>query len=144
MALAFISYRQEDSEYAAQALYMQLKVRFGSGQLFMDRNSMSAGSKWPMHIQQSVEQATGLLAICGSRWLMAVDEWGRRRLDEPDDRVDTARLRCLVINEALTKQVRAGMALGRNLNCPQAETRVSGRRRLHLGAPRPRRSVAVR
>jgi hypothetical protein len=34
MPLAFLSYRREDSAGAAQAIYLQMKFRFGSGQIF--------------------------------------------------------------------------------------------------------------
>ena len=39
MGLAFLNYRREDAGAAAQAIYAQMKVHFGSGQLFMDVNS---------------------------------------------------------------------------------------------------------
>lgn len=83
--LAFISYRREDTGQMAQALYLQLKGRFGSGQLFMDVNSIPAGSQWPKRIKDKLLKATVVLAMIGPSWLTASDPWGRRRLDSPDD-----------------------------------------------------------
>jgi hypothetical protein len=51
--LAFISYRREDTGPIAQGLYLQLKGRFGSGQLFMDVNSIAVGSRWPQRVKIS-------------------------------------------------------------------------------------------
>ncbi len=83
--LAFISYRRGDTDIAAQAIYAQLKVHFGSGQLFMDVNSIETGENWELRIGAKLNEATGVLALVGPRWLKAVDEWERRRIDCPDD-----------------------------------------------------------
>jgi pterin-4a-carbinolamine dehydratase len=83
--LAFISYRREDTGTIAQGLYLQLKGRFGSGQLFMDVNSIPTGSQWPQRIQDKLLKATVVLAVLGPSWLTVSDQWGRRRLDFPDD-----------------------------------------------------------
>jgi pterin-4a-carbinolamine dehydratase len=83
--LAFISYRREDTGPIAQVLYLQLKSRFGSGQLFMDVNSLPAGCQWPQRVQDKLLKATVVLAMIGPSWLTASDQWGRRRLDFPDD-----------------------------------------------------------
>jgi pterin-4a-carbinolamine dehydratase len=82
---AFISYRREDSAALAQALYLQLRSRFGSGQLFMDVNSIPPGSRWPGRITSQLERATVVLALMGAEWLKASDEYGRRRLDDAGD-----------------------------------------------------------
>jgi len=83
--LAFLSYRREDAPEAAQAIYTQMKVHFGSGQLFMDVNSMVAGDEWSQRILGKVKQATGMLVVIGENWLTITDEWERRRIDRPDD-----------------------------------------------------------
>ena len=56
MGLAFLNYRRDDVGAAAQAIYAQMKVHFGSGQLFMDLNSIEAGAEWPAHLRQRVEK----------------------------------------------------------------------------------------
>lgn len=85
MGLVFINYRREDAGTASQGIYAQMKVHFGSGQLFMDLNSIPAGGEWPAQLQQRVEQSTGMLVLMGENWLRVTDEWGRRRIDLPGD-----------------------------------------------------------
>src|SRR2546421_12487871 len=83
--LAFISYRRDDTGSEAQGLYLQLKGRFGSGQLFMDVNSVPVGSPWPQRVKDKLLKATVVLAMIGPGWLTASDQYGRGRLDFPDD-----------------------------------------------------------
>jgi len=89
MGLAFLNYRREDAGAAAQAIYAQLKVHFGSGQLFMDLNSIPAGGEWPAHLRQRVESATGMLVLIGENWWRVTEDWGRRRIDLAGDWVTT-------------------------------------------------------
>lgn len=83
--LAFISYRRDDASQTAQALYLQLKEIFGSGQFFMDVNSIRAGEAWPDRVRRRLDDATVLLALIGPGWLIAADQYGRRRIDDPTD-----------------------------------------------------------
>lgn len=83
--LAFFSHRQVDTGMTAQALYHSLRERFGTGQLFMDLNSIEAGSEYRDRILGQLEKATVVVALIGSKWLTAADEDGRRRIDNPDD-----------------------------------------------------------
>ena len=85
MALAFLSYRRDDTSQVAQALYLQLKEQFGSGQLFMDVNSIRAGEAWPERIRRKLEEATLVLPLIGPGWLRAADKYGRRRIDDDND-----------------------------------------------------------
>lgn len=83
--LAFISYRRDDTKEIAQALFLQLKQDFGSGQLFMDYNSIRAGEAWPDRVREQLDDATVILALIGPGWLTAHDKYGRRRIDDPTD-----------------------------------------------------------
>jgi pterin-4a-carbinolamine dehydratase len=83
--LAFISYRRSDVPHIAQALYLQLKEVFGAGQLFMDVHSIRSGTPWPDRLRQKLQEVSVLLALVGPNWLFAADEYGRRRIDDPDD-----------------------------------------------------------
>lgn len=85
MGLAFLNYRRDDTGAAAQAIYAQMKVNFGSGQLFMDVNSIPIGGAWPDYLRQRVESASGLVVLIGRDWLRVADEYGRRRIDLPGD-----------------------------------------------------------
>jgi len=82
---AFVSYRRSDADMAAQALYLQLRARFGYGQVFMDVNSIPAGGGWPDRLRAELGRSTVVLAVIGHRWLLAADDYGRRRIDEPGD-----------------------------------------------------------
>ena len=82
---AFLSYRRSDAEWVAQSLYVQLRSRFGPGQLFMDVNSIEPGSRWPDRLRDELASSTIVVALVGPGWLQAADEFGRRRLDDPDD-----------------------------------------------------------
>jgi pterin-4a-carbinolamine dehydratase len=83
--LAFVSYRRDDTSALAQSLYLQLKARFGSGQLFMDVNSIRPGEEWPARIRSRIEKASAVVALIGPQWLLSRDRYGRRRLDFDDD-----------------------------------------------------------
>src|SRR5215813_4338981 len=83
--LAFLSYRRDDTGALAQGLYLQLKARFGSGQLYMDVNSIPSGSQWPTRIQAALRRASVVLALIGPKWLKVSDRYGRRRLDAEQD-----------------------------------------------------------
>jgi pterin-4a-carbinolamine dehydratase len=83
--LVFISYRRTDSQQAALGLASQLRARLGPGSIFMDRSGISAGDVWPQRLQDVIRQATVVLAVVGPDWLKAADEYGRRRLDMPED-----------------------------------------------------------
>jgi pterin-4a-carbinolamine dehydratase len=83
--LAFINYRRDETSPIAQALYLQLKQTFGSGQLFMDVNSIRAGDEWPARIHRKLDAATVVLALIGPDWLSVLDEVGKRRIDDRSD-----------------------------------------------------------
>lgn len=85
MPLAFISYRRTDSQQAAIGLYVQLRARIGPASVFMDRSGISGGQIWPERLRESIHGATVVLALIGSDWLKSADEYGRRRLDNPED-----------------------------------------------------------
>ena len=83
----FLNYRRSDAAVVAQALYLQLRERFGSRSLFMDVNSIAWGTHQPERIAARLRWAIILLPVIGDKWLAAPDVYGRRRLDEPSDRI---------------------------------------------------------
>jgi pterin-4a-carbinolamine dehydratase len=87
--LAFISYRRTDTSQAAQGLYVQLRAKFGPARVFMDVSTTKVGDAWPDRLRRSLEKSTVLMVVMGPNWLTAADEYGRRRLDLPDDWVRT-------------------------------------------------------
>jgi pterin-4a-carbinolamine dehydratase len=81
----FISYRRSDSQHAAFAIADRLGWAFGHEHVFFDRSSIEGGDTWPDAIREAVSRATVVLVIIGKGWLRVADDWGRRRLDNPND-----------------------------------------------------------
>jgi hypothetical protein len=96
----FISYRRSDAQHIAGRLFDRLETRFGSGNVFMDVDSIEPGMDYGEAIDEAVSSCDVLLAVIGSKWINAVDEHNRRRLDDPDDLV------VLEIATALQRDVR--------------------------------------
>jgi pterin-4a-carbinolamine dehydratase len=51
----------------------------------MEVNVISPGAIWPDRIRRALDDATVMLSVIGPDWLKAADQYGRRRLDQPDD-----------------------------------------------------------
>jgi tetratricopeptide (TPR) repeat protein len=81
----FINYRREESGHVAGRLHDSLAPTFGSKKLFMDVDNIPAGSDFADQLKSQVAACDAMLAIIGPNWLNAMDESGRRRLDNPDD-----------------------------------------------------------
>ena len=85
----FVSYRREDTRHLAGRLYDRLADSFGSGQVFMDVDSIKPGSDFHREIGRAVGRSDVVLALIGPRWVSATDAGGRQRLDDPADLVRT-------------------------------------------------------
>ena len=96
----FVSYRRQETSHLAGRLYDRLADRFGEGQVFIDVDTIEPGVDFAEEIFRAVAACKVLLAIIGPTWLIAADERGRRRLDDPDDLVR------LEIEAALARGVR--------------------------------------
>ena len=83
----FISYRRSDSADVAGRIYDRLTGHFGDGAVFQDVEDIPLGMDFSEHITAVVSKCDAFLAIIGPRWLDAVDDQGRRRLDNPADNV---------------------------------------------------------
>ncbi len=83
----FLSYRREDSRHLAGRLFDRLSQRFGRSNIFMDIDSIRPGVDFAEAIDNAVSSCKVLLAIIGPRWIDALDEHGRRRLNDPADLV---------------------------------------------------------
>jgi hypothetical protein len=81
----FISYRRDDSAYAAGRVHDRLSAEFGQDVLFMDVDAIPLGSNFVKVLEDAVGQCSVLLAVIGPNWLEAADEDGNRRLDNPID-----------------------------------------------------------
>ena len=81
----FVSYRRDDAAAYAGRLYDALAARFGAGNVFMDVDAIGLGSDYRESIDGALESCDAAIALIGRGWLGAVDEDGRRRLDDPSD-----------------------------------------------------------
>ena len=81
----FISYRREETAYAAGWLFDRLADHFGRSQIFKDVDSIELGADFVTVITTAVASCDVLLAVIGDRWVTMTDDLGRRRLDDPDD-----------------------------------------------------------
>jgi TIR domain len=111
----FISYRREESAYAAGWLFDRLVDRFGRGQIFKDIDSIQLGDDFVEVITTAVGSCDVLLALIGEQWLTITDEHGTARLNNPDDFLR------LELEAALTRDVRVIPILVEGARMPRAE-----------------------
>jgi hypothetical protein len=83
----FISYRRSDASAIAGRLADRLDAHFGPDTVFVDVESISPGRDFAKVIETAIGSCEVVLAVIGPRWLTAVDDRGRRRLDQPADLV---------------------------------------------------------
>jgi hypothetical protein len=81
----FISYRRDDASGEGGRLADTIRHEFGEDSVFMDTSDIPLGEEWPAALRGAVQNASVVLAVIGPGWLTAQDEYGRRRLDDPDD-----------------------------------------------------------
>ena len=90
MSAIFISYRREDSQDSARALYESLVREFGRERLFMDVEAIGLGIDFHDAVERSLNDCGAFLVVIGPTWLdikAADDPQGQRRLDDPKDNV---------------------------------------------------------
>lgn len=80
----FISYRQDDAKPYALLLRQDLVEAFGEENVFLDKDTLHAGS-WREQIRAALDRSGVVLIVIGRRWLTSADGRGQRRLDLPDD-----------------------------------------------------------
>jgi len=83
--LIFISYRRDDTALVARALAETFRYRLGADKVFLDEDSIRDGEIWSDRLENAVTRAKLVLALIGQKWLVASDQYGRRRLDIEDD-----------------------------------------------------------
>ena len=100
MPTVFISYRRDDTEFPAHALYDEIVRALGRDSVFVDIDSIPAGVDFRDHLNSWLVRCDVLLAIVGTQWLDVRNSTGERRLDNPDDFVR------LEIESALSRGIR--------------------------------------
>jgi hypothetical protein len=111
----FISYRREETAYAAGWLYDRLVARLGEGNIFKDVDSIELGEDFVEAVTAAVGSCDVLLALIGDEWLTVKDEMNHRRIDDPDDFVR------LEIEAALARDVRVIPVLVDGAAMPHAD-----------------------
>jgi len=111
----FISYRREDTAYAAGWLFDRLTSHFEPDQVFKDVDSIELGDDFVQAITTAVGSCDVLLALIGDQWLTITDERGSRRLDDPGDFVRVE------IEAALSRNVRVIPILVDGATMPEAD-----------------------
>jgi TIR domain len=82
---AFISYRRDDAASEAGRLADAIRMDFGDESVFLDTSDIRLGEPWPEAVGRRVEDAAVVVTVMGPEWILARDEWGRRRIDETGD-----------------------------------------------------------
>jgi hypothetical protein len=85
----FINYRNGEHSAAVEALHHVLADHFGESQVFLDRRSIAAGTRYPDALRHRVHDCEVLVAVIHPQWLTARDEQGRRLIDREGDWVRT-------------------------------------------------------
>lgn len=111
----FISYRREDTGWAADLLFEPLAEHLGKNQVFKDVDSIRLGDDFVEVINTAIGSCAVLLALIGDRWLTTTDNEGRRRLDNPEDFVR------LEIETALKRNIRVIPILVQGARLPRAD-----------------------
>jgi len=81
----FVSYRRDDAAADAVALSSGIRGLLGDDAVFMDTGSIRGGDSWPDVLKKAVIGAQTVIVVVGPDWVRIADQWGRRRLDQPDD-----------------------------------------------------------
>lgn len=99
----FISYRRADSSAYVGRIYDRLVQAFGKNHIFKDVDNIPIGVDFRQVLTREVNKCNVVFVIMGRQWLDIRDEYGRRRIDNPDDfvRIEVAsalaRPDCLVV-----------------------------------------------
>lgn len=71
----FVRYRIDDSVHAAAAIADRLAQVFGPENVFRDRDALALGEIYPKKIRRALERCDTVLAVVGSSWPEARDNW---------------------------------------------------------------------
>lgn len=110
MSIIFISYRRGDSAGYTGRLTDRLMKELGDELVFRDFDDILPGQDFPKAIQTNLYNASVLLVVIGKEWLTALDDSGRRRLENPNDfvrlEIETALERNIQMIPVLVKGAR--------------------------------------
>ncbi len=81
----FVSYRREDTRWAAGRLFDSLDIYFGDGRVFRDIEGITGGADFAKVLISTLELTDAVVVLIGEDWLTLTDENGNRRIDAADD-----------------------------------------------------------
>lgn len=134
--LIFISYRREDSSYAAGRLYDRLSQYFGSHRIFMDIDTIELGVDFVRKIEDAVGRCDVLVAVIGRQWLTVKNNTGQDRLADPNDFVRLEILAALNRNIHVIPALIDGAVMPRAVDLPEPMVSLSRRNGLEIGHQR--------
>jgi hypothetical protein len=85
MTSIFISYRRSDSMAYTGRIYDRLAAAFGAKNLFKDVDNIPPGKDFRSVLNEALNHANVLLVIIGPQWTLTSDDYGHRRLEDPED-----------------------------------------------------------
>lgn len=80
----FISYRRDDTLAMAVVLEKFLHNAFSDLRVFLDQEGIQA-EQWPDKLQQALTESTLVITLVGPKYLLIVNDYGERRIDEDGD-----------------------------------------------------------
>lgn len=81
----FLSYRRADSRSFTERISDVLVEEFGEDDVFQDVDHIPAGEDFRRVLSQAVAECDCVLVVIGRQWIAVSDEYGRRRIDSPND-----------------------------------------------------------
>jgi len=82
-----LSYRRDDTAGHSGRIADRLRAEFGRSSVFIDIDAIEPGFDFVDTIEVALDSAEVVIPVLGHRWLLAIDEHGRRRIDDPNDYV---------------------------------------------------------
>jgi hypothetical protein len=81
MPKIFISYRRDDSEFVADAIYNEMKIHFGEGNVFIDVGEIPFGVDFRKFLRDQIAAHDVVLVLIGPKWADIM----RQRASRADD-----------------------------------------------------------
>lgn len=80
----FLSYRRRDAKDIAGRIHDHLSVSYGRKNVFQDVNSIIPGARFKDVVRDAIGSCDAFLLLLSPHWA-AIEEDGRRRIDDPED-----------------------------------------------------------
>lgn len=140
MAALFISYRRSDCQPHANGLYDGLLNRLPEADVFLDTDSLDAGSAWEEAISKAIERSDVVLVVIGDNWLDKGPD-DTRRLDKPGDHVRREVELALQSNAAVIPVLVEGATVPERDDLPESIARLTAATATRLDDDRWRSDV---